>query len=214
MRKVWIFPVRLLRHLFDVHAAFGGGDEGDARGLAVDQRGKIKLARDVGAFLDIKPAHHAPLRPGLMGDQRHAQHAGGFALHVVDGAHDLDAAALAAPAGMDLRLDHPDRSAQFLGRRDGFIDREGGFAARRGGAEAAQNLFRLIFVDVHEKSEPVKEKNDPNSRSPPATACPVRQPARFRRMRGYKSGAASLAVERSARPRGCPTAGRRPSSGP
>ena len=37
---------RVVRHLLDVHAAFGGGDEGDARGGAVDQRGEIKLARD------------------------------------------------------------------------------------------------------------------------------------------------------------------------
>ena len=38
---------RVVRHLLDVHAAFGGGDEGDARGGAVDQRGEIELAADV-----------------------------------------------------------------------------------------------------------------------------------------------------------------------
>ena len=142
----------LVRHLLDVHAAFGGGDEGDAAGGAVDQRRQIQLARDGRAVLDIEPPHHAALRPGLVGDQRHAQHALGFLLHIVDGLDHLDAAALAAAAGMDLRLHHPDRAAQFLGRRHRFLDREGGLAARHRHAEAAQDLFGLIFVDVHGKT--------------------------------------------------------------
>ena len=89
------------------------------------------------------------MRAGLMRDQRHAQHALGFLLHLLDGFDDLDAAALAAAAGMDLRLHHPDRAAQFLGRRDRFLDREGGLAARHRHAEAAQDLLGLIFVDIH-----------------------------------------------------------------
>ena len=70
-------------------------------------------------------------------------------LHILDGFDDLHAAALAASAGMDLRLHHPDRAAQFLGRRDGFLDREGRLASGNGHAKAAQNLFGLIFVDIH-----------------------------------------------------------------
>jgi len=42
----------VVRHLLDVHAAFGGHDEGDARGGPVDQRGEIELAADVAAVLD------------------------------------------------------------------------------------------------------------------------------------------------------------------
>ena len=60
--------------------------------------------------LDIEPAHDAALGSGLMRDERHAEHALGFLGHVLDRFDDLDAAALAAPAGMDLRLHHPDRS--------------------------------------------------------------------------------------------------------
>ena len=142
---------RLVRHLFDVHAAFGGGDEGDAAGAAVDQRGEIKLAVDGRAVLDIEALHDAAMRAGLVRDQRHAEHALGFFLDILDGFDDLDAAAFAAAAGMDLRLHHPDRPAKLLRRSDRFLHREGGLAARHGHAEAAQNLLGLIFVDVHGK---------------------------------------------------------------
>ncbi len=54
------------------------------------------------------------MRPRLVRHQRHAEHAPGFFLHVLDGLHHLDAAALAAPAGMDLRLHHPDRPPSSL----------------------------------------------------------------------------------------------------
>ncbi len=120
------------------------------RGRAVDQGGKIKLARDRRAVLDIEPLDHAALRAGLMGHQRHAQHALGFLLHVLDGFHHLDAAALAAPAGMDLRLHHPDRAGQAPWRPQPLLRRVKA-AMPRGHrrAEGAQNLFGLIFVNVH-----------------------------------------------------------------
>ena len=46
---------RLVRDFLDVHAAFGGDDEGDAAGGAVHQGGQIKLALDRRAVLDIEP---------------------------------------------------------------------------------------------------------------------------------------------------------------
>ena len=85
-----------------------------------------------------------------MRDQRHAQHARRFLAHVVDRFDDLHAAALAAAAGVDLRLHHPDRTTEFLGRRHRFIDGESRNAAGHGHAEAAQHVFGLVFVDVHE----------------------------------------------------------------
>ena len=110
-----------MRHFLDVHAAFGGDDEGDAAGFAVHQRRQIQLALDGRAVFDIKPLDQAAGGAGLVGDQGHAQHALGFLLHLLDGLDHLDAAALAAAAGMDLGLHHPDRAAQFLGRRHGFF---------------------------------------------------------------------------------------------
>ena len=141
---------RLVRHFLDVHAAFGGDDEGDARGFAVDQRRQIEFAVDGRAFLDVEPVDLLAVRAGLMGDQRQAEDARGFLLHVVDGFDHLDAAGLAAAAGVDLRLHHPDRAAEFLGALDRLIDGKGRHAARHRNAEFAQDRFGLILVNVHE----------------------------------------------------------------
>ena len=73
-----------------------------------------------------------------------------FLLHVVDGFDHLDAAGLAAAAGVDLRLHHPDRAAQFVGALDRLVDGERRHAARHRHAEFAQHGFGLIFVDVHD----------------------------------------------------------------
>ena len=140
---------RLVRDLLDVHAAFGGDDEGDARGLAIDQHGEVELALDGGAVLDIEAVDFLAVRAGLVRDQRHAEHAGRLFLHVVDGFDHLDAAGFAAPAGVDLRLHHPDRAAQLFGAFDRLIDGERRHAARHRHAEFAQDRFGLILVDVH-----------------------------------------------------------------
>ncbi len=142
---------RGMGHRLDVHAAFGRNDEGDAAGFAVDQRRQVKLARDGRAVLDIEALDEAAFGAGLVGDESHAEHARRFRLHVFDGLHHLDAAALAAAARVNLRLDHPYRAGKGLGGLDRFGDAEGREALRHGHAEPLQHFFRLIFVDVHEK---------------------------------------------------------------
>ncbi len=67
-------------------------------------------------------------------------------------ARQLDAAALAAAAGVDLRLDDPDRTAELLRRLGRFADAERGIAARHGDAEAGQDFLALIFVNLHRGS--------------------------------------------------------------
>ena len=88
---------------------------------AVNQRRKIKLAGNIGTFFNINAPDLFTLRAGLMGNQCHAQHAGRFGAHLIDGFDDFHAAALAAPTGVNLRFHNPDGPAQFLGRRDRFI---------------------------------------------------------------------------------------------
>ena len=68
--------------------------------------------------------HLLAVRAGLMGNERRAEQAGGFLLHVVDGFDHLDAAGLAATAGMDLRLDDPHRTGKLLGGFHRLIDGE------------------------------------------------------------------------------------------
>src|SRR6266481_204078 len=144
------FLRRLGRDLLDIHATFGGGDAGGAAAAPIDEHSQINLAGDFRALLDIDALYILALRPGLMGHQFHAEHGIGFGHHVLDRAADLDAARLAAPAGMDLRLYYPDGAVEFLGDGFGLLGRMGDVASRDRHAIAAQQLLCLIFVDIHE----------------------------------------------------------------
>src|SRR6267378_1966500 len=57
-------------------------------------------------------------------------------------------AAFAAAAGVDLRLDHPDLTAELLRCFHRLIDREGREAARRRHAVFAQHFLALVLVDL------------------------------------------------------------------
>ena len=52
-----------------------------------------------------------PLGPGLVGDESHAQHVAGDVGGFVGRLRELDAAAFAAAAGVDLRLDDHDAAS-------------------------------------------------------------------------------------------------------
>ena len=102
--------------LLDVHAALGRGHEGDAARVAVDDHAEVELARDVEALLDVEAAHLLPLGAGLVRDELHAEDLLGELPRLRGAAlRDLHAAALAATACVDLRLDDDDRAAG-LGR--------------------------------------------------------------------------------------------------
>ena len=135
--------------LLDFDAALGRGHDGDARGGAIDQHAKIKLALDVAAALHIDALDQLAAGAGLVRHQVHADHALGRVAHVVHRLDDLDAAALAAAAGMDLRLDDPDRTAELLGRLDRFVGRVSDMAGKDADAKFGEQPFRLIFVDIH-----------------------------------------------------------------
>ncbi len=65
---------RLGRHLLDVHAARLAGDEGDARGGAVDERREVELARRCrSSSVDVDAVDDAPGRARLLGDERIAR---------------------------------------------------------------------------------------------------------------------------------------------
>jgi len=56
---------------------------------------------------------------------------------------------LPAAAGMNLGFHYPDRSGQGLGGGDSLFHREGGLGRWARACKAAQDLFGLIFVDIH-----------------------------------------------------------------
>ena len=95
---------------------------------------------------------------GLLGNQCVAEHRLGEALDLVGRLGEADAAAfllgalemaLAAAAGVNLGLHHPDRSAQLLRDMLGLGRRIGDAALEHLHAVAGEQLLRLIFVDVH-----------------------------------------------------------------
>ena len=101
----------LRRDLLDFHSARRRRHEHRPGLGAINHDSQIKFFLDRQSFFDQQPPHHAAFGPGLMRHQRHAQdfarQLGGF----LDRLGDLHAAALAAPAGMDLGLDHNARGA-------------------------------------------------------------------------------------------------------
>ena len=143
--------------LLDLHAALGRRHHGDAPGGAVDQHAEIELAADVEAFLDVDALDFLALGAGLVGDQVHADHLLGGIGHVLDGLDHLDAAALAAAAGMDLGLHDPDAAAQLLGDFFGFLRGVGDAAFGHGDAKFGEQAFGLIFVNVHRAQLLLKE---------------------------------------------------------
>jgi hypothetical protein len=82
-------------------------------------------------------------------DERHAEHLLRVSPDLVDGLGDLHAAALAAAAGVDLRLHDPDAAAQLLCDGHRFVGRHRRLAARRGDAVLPEDLLALVLVDVH-----------------------------------------------------------------
>ena len=100
---------------------------------------QIQLALDLEPFLDEHASDLPALGAGLVRDERHADHLLREPLGFVGRLGQLDAAALAAAAGMDLRLDDDDAAAEPLGDGLGIMSGEGDFAARNGHAESRED---------------------------------------------------------------------------
>ncbi len=149
----------VVRDVLDVDAAFGGDHERHFGGFAVDQDRQIELLVDVGAVLDVEPVDLLAVRAGLHRDQRRAQHLLGEFIDLGDRFGDADAAlvagrgflelALAAAAGMDLALHHPDRAAQRFRGHVGIGGPQHRHALRDRHAEFVQQRLGLVFMNIH-----------------------------------------------------------------
>ena len=143
---------RGLGHLLDLDAALGGGHDDVHAGRAVERHADVVLVRDVLGCRHEHLADELPLGAGLRRVELHAEDLLGRGPHVVDGGAELDAAAFAAPARVDLRLDDELRDAvggHRLGGLDGLFDRVGDDAALDGDAVLVEDFFGLILVDLH-----------------------------------------------------------------
>ena len=177
---------------FDVHAALCRDDEGDLPGGAIDQQREIEFARDIDAVGDVEAVDLLAGVAGLDRHQRVAQHVGCRRANLILGLRQPHAAlgvrpkllelALAASAGMDLRLDHIKRPGQRLRRRDRFLHAHRRMAGGNGHAELRQQFLGLIFVDVHggavlvilEERESLGLKHIAGGESTPARVSPGR----------------------------------------
>src|SRR5690606_6138787 len=85
---------------------------------------------------------------GLVGGHAGAEHRLGVLADLVEGLGPLDAAGLAAAAGMVLGLDYPQVLTDGLRRIHGLLGGTGNEAGRNGDAGVAEQLLGLVFVEV------------------------------------------------------------------
>src|SRR6185369_2990197 len=114
---------------------------------AVERDREVELLGDVGRLLDEDLPDPLPLRAGLVGDELHAEDLARQGPGLGGRVGELDAASLAAAAGMDLRLDDT-APPQLLTDPAGLLRILGNLALRGGDPVAAQDLLRLVLVDL------------------------------------------------------------------
>ena len=132
----------LFGYLFDVHAAFGRGDKTDPLLTAVENHRHISFAINVRAVFNVEAMYRMPL-------DIHAENGfGGFA-GFLGGSGDFDAACLAASADVDLSFDRDHTTEMFPGRH-GLLDREGNLPFWNRQPVSPKNVFRLMFVNIHD----------------------------------------------------------------
>jgi len=158
-REAVDFLGRRMRDFLDIHAAFGRDDEGDAAGRTIDEEREVEFLGDVGAVGDVEAVDLLAGLTRLDRHQRVAEHVGGVRADLVEREGEANTAlriraeflelALAAAAGMDLRLHDEQRPGQLLRGFDRLFDGEGGVAGGDRRAELRQQFLGLIFVDVH-----------------------------------------------------------------
>ena len=105
---------------FDLDAALRGTNDRYPGLRAIEHHGKIQFAGDIEPFLDQYPAHPPAFRPGLMGHKILAEHLARSRRGFIRSLDDLNPAAFAAAAGMNLRFDHAYPAAKFLRRLPGL----------------------------------------------------------------------------------------------
>ena len=118
---------------------------------AVRDDAQVEFLGDVVGPLHQDLVDHLAFGAGLVGDQGHAQDLVRHPLHLLGGGGGLDAAALAAAAGMDLGLDHKGAFPQFLGHLPGLPVGVGHRAFGHRHVEFPQQFFGLIFVNLHNR---------------------------------------------------------------
>src|SRR5262249_49299323 len=138
--------------LLDLHAALRGRHDHHAPRRAVERHPQIQLAGDVQPLLDEQALDFLPLGAGLRRDELHAEDLAHRIARGVLSPGDFDTAALAAAAGVDLRLDHDHGAIEPADGGVGLLDGHRGDARGHGHAVLPQDVFALVFVNFHSLS--------------------------------------------------------------
>src|SRR5450830_1179639 len=151
--------VRILRgDDFDLHSALLARHHHGPADRAVERNADVELPRDVERLLDEDFFDPLAARSRLVRDELHADDLLGELDGLVRSLRELDASALAASAGVDLRLDD-DASAELFRDPARLLGRVRDVAARRGDAERAEDSLGLVFVYFHGDREGYQKEN-------------------------------------------------------
>ena len=136
--------------------------------MAINEKRKIELVSDVRAVFNVNSVDLPTRGTGLVGDERSAEHSLRFLGCFFHRSRDAHAALLAgaallersfsASARVDLRLHDPYGAIQFRRCGLGVFGPQHRSAVRNRSSEASQQLFCLIFVNVHADRPPVPAK--------------------------------------------------------
>ena len=138
----------VLGDLLDIHAAEARCDDAHALDLPVENEAEVNFALERFGDLDIDPLHDLALGAGLIGDERFAEEFRCRRPHFVISFAELDAARLAAAAGMNLSLHGPMPAAELGGAIDRLIGTVGDCPMRRCHPEIRQDLLGLILMNI------------------------------------------------------------------
>jgi hypothetical protein len=143
----------LLGDLLDVYAAHRRQHHQRPLLGAVEDDRRVVLGLDLRGLLD--PELVNPERPLAVGARDvHAEDRLRVLARLVGVLGHLDPAGLAAPADLDLGLDHA-RVAELFGPVDGGVDGRRVIARRHRDAMGGEQLFSLVFEKVHRPREPI-----------------------------------------------------------
>ena len=110
---------------------------------------EVQLARNRQALLDEQPGHLAPFGTGLVRHERHAVNLIGELVGVSRILRELDAAALAPSARVNLCFHDDGAAAEPLGHALCLGSIHHGLARRHRHTVFRKNLFGLILVNFH-----------------------------------------------------------------
>ena len=141
----------LFGDLLDLDAALFADHEDDALRGTIEDEPEIQLAIDGEAFFDEEPKDLLAAGAGLIRDERLAEQLARDRLGFGARLGELDAAGLAASAGMNLRLDDGNGAAKALGDVVSFFGSKCHFPAGDRHAVFRKDCFSLVFVNLQKR---------------------------------------------------------------